>query len=300
MAGDPDTITFTITEPGGQCPPFPNSSGFPTLVAQERVGGPNFNCTYNVELFDWEKNVNALITQFVPGASDGNIATENQNCAAGTQMSEDCKEWDKINHKLLKSYCQRISYFPRGANPKGECPLYQLNPFNPDLPQSKGCNKMTNQKSVCSKWYDASTLTGILQYVTIVNDAIGNYCPNVATPDCACQEADKSVVFNEVEQNGIAGDIRCWWKPCQSGSQDRYLVRQTGQPKCAQNVCVNVTNIFLDNSVIGGDIINEELNACGNQKPPPPPWYEQWWFWIIVLAIVIILFATLIYFGAQT
>nr|QBK91779.1 MAG: entry-fusion-complex G9/A16 [Pithovirus LCPAC304] len=249
-----------------------------------------------MELFDWEKNVNALIAQFVPDASDGNIATENQNCAGG-QTSEECKEWDKINHKLLKSYCQRISYFPRGANPKGECPLYQLNPFNPDLPQSKGCNKMTNQKSVCSKWYDASTQTGILQYVTIVNDAIGNYCPNVTTPDCACQEVQKSIVFKEV--SGVAGDTRCWWRPCQLSSQGRYLIQSKGLPKCDENVCININNVFLDNSVIGGDVINEELNACGGGVPPPP-WYEQWWFWIIVLAIVIILFATLIYFGAQT
>lgn len=307
MAGEPNTITFTVIGDGRQqpCPLFPNSSGFPALVHQELLEGrpPNaeFTCTYNVELFDWETNVNELIAQFVPEASkpDGSFAMANGNCQTSPK-SGDCPDWNNINHKLLNRYCQRTSYFPRGATLKGECPLYLVNPFNPDLPESKGCNKMTNIDSVCSQWYGAITTPGASLYLPTVDNAIKNYCPTVTTPDCACQQADKSVIFKEVEGFGVSGAIRCWWKPCQSASQGSYLIVGTGLPKCTENVCVNVNNVFIDGSRIGGDVINEELNACGNKNPPRAPWYEQWWFWIVVLAVVIILFATLIYFAAQT
>ena len=298
---DGNTITFTTGF--GTCPAFPNAAGFPALVSQVRQGNSSsFVCTYNVELFDWDTNVTALIAKFVPEAispADESILFEktNSNCSGSTQGN--CPEWRKISLKLLPSYCKRISYFAFGANPNGECHLYELNPFNPDLPQSKGCNRMTSLTSLCFAWNNASSTQGVSNTIqTTVNCTKEKYCPIVTTPDCACLEAQKSIVFKEV--SGVVGDSRCWWRPCQLSEQRKFLLVQNGDPKCEGSVCLNINNVFLDHSVIGGDVINNELNTCARGKPPPPPWYEQWWFWIIVFAISIILFATLIYFGSQT
>lgn len=289
---DPETITF-IGVPT-MCPDIKSSSGYSALV-EGTVNRGEWTCTYNVELLDDEDSIETLIDEFVPNASGPEgIQTENERCLG--QKSSECARWQDINNKVLKNYCQGISYFSSGSG--GECRNYETNPFNPFLPQSKGCNKVTNPESICSNWMNTNYESGGL-YTNTVNTSGEEYCDTTLTPDCACLAAPKSLVFQEVTAQGVSGETKCWWRPCQLSSQGTYLIPHRGVPKCDEQVCINVNNIFFQNDDIGGNVVVNELNACGSKKPDNVLWYEQWWFWIIVLTIIVILLATFIYFASK-
>lgn len=296
MSELPETVSFNFA--GQECPSLESSSGYSALTEASCTSSQqpclDWTCTYNIELLDWEKNVEELISAFTPNAANGNIAGENERCN-GQPRSDECQNWSKINRNVLKRYCQSTSSFSSAEN--GECPNYLGNPYQPFLPQSRGCNKQMNTNSLCFEWADANKRDGAL-YATTTNTTSREYCDRVNSSDCACYNANQSVIFSEVNDS-IGGDSRCWWRPCEESSVGTFLVPTGGFPTCNQDICVNVNNFLFDNVVIGGNEVIRDLNACGNSKPDKPEWYQQWWFWIIVLAFVVILFAIFIYFASK-
>jgi len=295
MSEEPVIVTLLRTPTPRPSPPppptIPNSHG-QNVVAE---GCTSTGCFITVDLIDWETAMEELITEFGPTGAVDDFGTKTQNCSNNPSTIE-CQNWDKINRQILPQYCQRIGYFTNFGGDSGDCPPYNVNPFNPEYPQSKGCSKMTSLNSLCSQWVLESQGNegGFLLGITDRN--IQKYCDGQLTPDCACQRAPESVVFEEVSVRGI-GTTTCWWLPCQSASQGSYLIRKSAiAGVCPKDICVNVSNIFLDNSEIGKSLIVDQVNACGNPIPTKRPWYEQWWFWIIVFGFIIIIFATIIYY----
>lgn len=304
MSGTTDPNLVTIASIPGSCPAIQNSSGYSALVkgtcsGRIRRDGAcrgTWTCTYNTELIDSEDSVNQFITEFIPGFTS--IADENGKCQG--QSTPLCPLWGQINTKILAKYCQNISTFSAGSG--GECTNYERNPFNPFLPKSKGCNNITNSNSICNEWMNANFDQASALYTSTVDSTQVNYCERVPTPDCACIAAERSAVYQEITDKGISGDNRCWWRPCESSSQNTYLIKQPGGAgKCDEAICIDVNNIFFGrDDAIGGDVVIDQLNACGKAKPSNTKWYEQWWVWIIVLAVAVIVFAVFIYFASKT
>lgn len=279
----------------GRDPVIPNSHGQNVVEGCTTVTTSNM-CQINADLVDWETAMETLITDFGPTGAVEDFGGKTTRCGDDPSSNE-CQNWDKINRQILPQYCKRIGYFAN-INNDGDCPLYNVNPFNPVYPQSKGCSKMTSPNSLCSQWVLASQGNQGGFLLGIVDNNIEKYCDGQLTPDCACQRANESVVFNEVSVRGV-GTTTCWWLPCQAASQGSYLIRKSAiGGKCPNNICVNVSNVFLDNSEIRKDLIVQQVNACGNPTPPKSPWYEQWWFWIIIFGLVIILLAIIIYYSS--
>lgn len=266
-----------------------NSSGRNPCV--DRSGGVS---VCNIELFDNESLIQKTIDFFGPQGKT-TIVERNDTCKSGAGDPTACKNWDTINNQLLKNYCQRIGIFRKEIGNDGECPTYPVNPFNPLYPNSQGCSKMVVSGGICQEWVSANFKNdGTPGYP---NTSIQNYCQNILTPDCACQSAEESKIFDLVTTKGdVPGSIKCWWKPCTLENEGNYLVRLGDVPSsCPESVCVNVSNVFLQNDVIGKNVIIQETSTCGSDNGGTV-WYKQWWFWIIVLAFIVILFAVIIYF----
>lgn len=269
-----------------------NSSG--QTVCSGSDDGVN---TCNVELFDNEAVIQKTIDTFGP-QDKTTIVERNDFCKGPGADTTACKNWSTINSQLLKSYCQRIGTFQSGLGSKGECPRYAVNPFNPLYPNSHGCSKMVISGGICEEWVAANFKgDGTPGYP---NASIQSYCQNVLSPDCACQSAEESTIFDLVTTQGdVPGSVQCWWKPCTLESEGNYLVRKGDRPgSCPESICVNVSNVFLQNDVIGKNVIIEETSTCGSDNGGTV-WYKQWWFWIIVLAFLVMLFATIIYFISE-
>ena len=292
----PSMINLLKTSFTPRIPNILNSSG-QNVVACETSGK---TCFINAELIDWENAMEDVIRDFGPTGTISDFGGKAANCVSD-MSSNVCQNWDKINRYILPQYCQRIGYFTNFGGDSGDCPPYNVNPFNPVYPQSKGCSKMTSLNSLCREWVMAGkSNTSAGKYLGIVDNNIVKYCDGQLTTDCACQRASESVVFNEVSVRGV-GTTTCWWEPCQSASQEGYLIQKNDVPPvCPKDICVNVSNIFLDNSEIGKSLIVSQVNACGNPIPTKRPWYEQWWFWIIVFGFIIIIFATIIYYTSTS
>jgi len=273
-----------------QCPLIRNSSGYPTIVDQSIAKDPNNKrkrietCTYQVNLFDTEQTVNEAITTFV-NPQFSSVSEQNERCIGST--TEACKNWNEINNKLLRTYCERSSFYSVGGG--GACPNYSVNYFDPRLPISNGCNLMVDSNSICFQWREADSAG--------VNQAIQNYCNRFDTQDCACVNASNSIIFSAVNP-----DVpnTCWWLPCQQTENERFLIPKTdiAPPVCATDVCIQVNNIFAEDSVLQNVNINEVSN-CGGTNRGQVPWFEQWWFWIIVLTVVLLILATIIFYTTQ-
>jgi len=292
MSGGSETIRLEALPFSNQPFNAKNSTGRQVCTTVPGTNNKFFDC--EVELFDNDEVVQEVIDRFGPSRQT-TIVDRNNFCrnAAG---NVGCVNWNKINNQLLGNYCQRIGVGEAGAlGSGGECPSYQVSPFNPLYPVSRGCSKMVVSGGVCQKWMDAnlSKNGGTTSYP---NSSIQSYCQKVLTPDCACQSAHESAIFETVTQDGAPSEL-CWWRPCTDGRENGlYLVRSinSNQPKCPPSVCIEVANIFLQNDVIDGNVIVNEVSACGSNNGGTV-WWKQWWVWLIVLAFVVILFAVILY-----
>lgn len=292
--------TFSLTFPTKagkndtqECPLLLSSSGFPALV--EFTGSPQqYKCTYNTEFFDWDTNVNKAIKTFV-NPSGESFTKINEDCTAGGSGSISgigCTNWNQINRSLLTRYCTRNSHF------LGEgCPNYGQNYYDPELPASQGCSKMSNIKrdeNLCSEWVNANFESGGL-FTTNVNQTMAEYCQSLNTNDCACIDANKSVVFDLVNKK-IPLSEKCWWIPCKAKAQAEFLVPDTTKtPTCGTTVCVEINNLFANDSVLQ-NVTLDDFSSCGDVNPDTSPWYEKWWVWIIILTLIVIIFAVIIFY----
>lgn len=290
MSSEEKILTFTLQDEDTDNFPVPNSSGQNTCKLT-KVVGPTKTYECSLELFDNEDQVKKTIDFF--GTNEiSSIEDKIQFCQGVS--SDRCNNWRKINSILLPSYCQRISVFSNLTG--GGCPTYVRNPFNPLYPTSKGCSNMVKIEGICQEWISAnynSKKGGVSSYP---DGSIQDYCDKVLSPDCACQNAQDSVVFDLVTRDvgGLPSTI-CWWKPC-TLDEGNFLVRKNDVPAdCPESVCVSVANVFLQNDEIGKDVIINQVNACGNDNGGTV-WYKQWWVWIIVLAIITLIFMVIIYY----
>ena len=293
--------TFSLTfpteasrrqKPPQNCPLLLSSSGFPALVKQTG-SSRQYKCTYNTEFFDWDDNIQKAIATFVSPTGPQSFTSINGECSTTGKNPIECTNWNALNLTLLPNYCTRNSYL-------GDCPPYNdnLNYFNPNMPPPEGCSKMLNvsmNQDICSTWVDAN-LTAGGTFTSKVDQTMIEYCRRLNTNDCACINAEDSVVF-EVISKKIPTPPKCWWQPCQSTASDKFLIPDTARPpsKCASTVCISINNIFADDADLKQVTLNEFSN-CGNLNPDKFPWYEQWWFWIIILTLVIIIFAIIIFY----
>jgi len=280
-------------DPPQTCPLLLSSSGFPALVSQSG-SSKQYICTYNTEFFDWDDTIMKAITTFVSPDEQQSFKNINDKCQEGgvdTKSVIECKNWNMINTKLLTRYCTRNSF-------GGGCPPYSVNYFDPDLPSPQGCSKMLNvnpKEDICSTWVNTNFAAGGA-FRSNVDQTMVEYCRKLNTNDCACIDADASVVFDVISKE-IAVPTKCWWRPCQASASSEFLIPDTGRnpSKCASTVCININNIFADDAELGQVTINE-FSTCGNVNPDKSPWYEQWWFWVIVLTLIIIIFAVIIFY----
>jgi len=285
--------TFVTRKQSQPCPAFLSSSGSPALVGDS---GPanQLNCIYSTQPFDWENNIKEAINTFA--IPDKTFAQLNSICRTptGSEQIIQCKNWSTINRILLPKYCTRNSYFPASEN--GGCPNYNINFFDPNAPMSHGCSNMVNAQSICSQWVTDNFIAGGL-YTSNVDQTMSEYCRQMDTNDCACINADDSIIFSTITKKEVPIPARCWWRPCQASASDEFLIQETGRPpsQCPQEVCIDINNIFADDTDLGKLTINEFSN-CGNVSPDKFPWYEQWWFWVIVLTLIIIIFAIIIFY----
>jgi len=265
-----------------------NSTGRQVCTAVPGTNNQFFDC--EVELFDNDTVIQETIDTFGPPGQT-TIADRNNFCRTNGSSSG-CRNWSKINNQLLGNYCQRIGIGEGGLS-GGECPIYNTNLFNPLRPISRGCSKMVT-KGVCQNWVEANFGNGGTP--SYPNSSIQSYCQNILTPDCACQSAQESAIFEAVSEADGAPSELCWWRPCTDGGESgRFLVRTTEvQTKCPESVCIEVANVFLQNDVIKGKVVIDEASACGSNNGGTP-WYRQFWVWLVVLAFVVILFAVILY-----